>query len=207
MKKLLFVFALLYYHITYAQDTIIKNNGEQILSRITEISSTEIKYKKFNFQEGPTYIEKKADVRSINYSTGVKQEFKTEFPPVKKQIDTLKIAGTLNDDDYYGHPERGHLSISKKIFMRDDTEITEEEFYDWLTYSKNAEIIDLARKSKLAKIYKKINLGFMAGGFILIGSPPLFILSESLFVYCYFKSSKTYKISIKKAVELYNKTP
>lgn len=206
MKKLLFVFTLLYCHLTNAQDTIIKYNGEQILSRITEISSTEIKYKKFSFQDGPTYIEKKADVRSINYSTGVKQEFKTEFPPVKKQTDTLNTAGTINDD-YYGHPERGHLSISKKIFMRDDTEITEEEFYDWLTYSKDAEIIDLAKKSKRAKIYKKINLGFMAGGLILVGSPPLFILSESIFVYSYYKSWKTYKISIKKAVELYNKTP
>ena len=58
-----------------AQDVIVKKDGSTILSKVTDISSTEIKYKKFSNQQGPTYTISTADVLSINYENGDKDTF------------------------------------------------------------------------------------------------------------------------------------
>ena len=38
-----------------AQDVIVKKDGSTILSKVLEVSSTDIKYKKFSNPDGPTY--------------------------------------------------------------------------------------------------------------------------------------------------------
>ena len=38
-----------------AQDVIVKTDNSTILSKVLEITSTEIKYKKWNNQDGTTY--------------------------------------------------------------------------------------------------------------------------------------------------------
>ena len=70
MKKLFLFIILFYYQSAKAQDTIIKFDEEQIISKIIEITPREVKYKKFTFQDGPTYVEEKSAIRSIKYSNG-----------------------------------------------------------------------------------------------------------------------------------------
>ena len=53
-----------------AQDVIVKKDGTTILSKVLEISSTEIKYKKWSNQDGPMYSIDKSEVHSINYQNG-----------------------------------------------------------------------------------------------------------------------------------------
>ncbi|MFA5783161.1 MAG: hypothetical protein WC868_12915 [Bacteroidales bacterium] len=53
-----------------AQDTIVKKNGQVIISKVTEISPTEIKYKDWNNSEGPSYVIYREDVRKIKYENG-----------------------------------------------------------------------------------------------------------------------------------------
>ena len=51
----------------FAQDIIVQNNGNTILSKVIEIGSTEVKYKKFSNLNGPTYTIAKAEILVINY--------------------------------------------------------------------------------------------------------------------------------------------
>lgn len=75
MKKL-FVLSLLLVAINvYAQDVIVQKNGTTIISKILEVGSTEIKYKKFSNPDGPVYSISKSDVISINYENGDKDLF------------------------------------------------------------------------------------------------------------------------------------
>ena len=53
-----------------AQDVIVKKDGTTILSKVLEISGTEIKYKKWSNQDGPMYSIDKSEVHLINYQNG-----------------------------------------------------------------------------------------------------------------------------------------
>ena len=61
-----------------AQDVITKRNGDDIEAKVLEILDSEIKYKKFNFLDGPTYTEKKSEILIIRYENGSKDIFVEE---------------------------------------------------------------------------------------------------------------------------------
>lgn len=67
-----------------AQDVIICRNGDEITSKVLKISKTEIEYKKWNNQDGPTYTLEKAEVFMIKYQNGDKDVFK-ETPAAPAQ--------------------------------------------------------------------------------------------------------------------------
>ena len=53
-----------------SQDVILKKDNTTILSKVLEVTSTEIKYKKWSNQDGPTYSISRSEVVSINYQNG-----------------------------------------------------------------------------------------------------------------------------------------
>ncbi len=57
--------------VAYSQDVIYTTGGNKLQTKVTEINSTDIKYKDFNNLEGPTYVITKKDVVLIQYSNGV----------------------------------------------------------------------------------------------------------------------------------------
>ena len=61
-----------------AQDVITKRNGDDIEAKVLEVLDSEIKYKKFNFLDGPTYTEKKSEILLIRYENGSKDIFVEE---------------------------------------------------------------------------------------------------------------------------------
>ena len=80
MKKVLLLSMLLTATCTFAQDVIVKKDGSTILSKVIEIGTSEVKYKKFTNQKGPTYSIRKSDVRAINYENGEKETFADAVP-------------------------------------------------------------------------------------------------------------------------------
>ena len=75
MKKILFLLLLLSSTSAFAQDVIVKKDGATILSKVIEIGTSEVKYKKFSNQNGPTYTIRISDILSINYQNGEREEF------------------------------------------------------------------------------------------------------------------------------------
>lgn len=76
MKQFLpFIFLLLSSISLSAQDVIFKQDGSEIKAEVTEIGSTEIKYKKFENLSGPVYTILKNDVFMIKYKNGTKDVF------------------------------------------------------------------------------------------------------------------------------------
>ncbi len=76
MKKLVItILALLFSMSAFSQDFIILRNGDMIQSMVQEISSTEIKYKKFSNLNGPMYVVNISEVLSINFENGEKEVF------------------------------------------------------------------------------------------------------------------------------------
>lgn len=77
----------------YAQDVIVKKDGSTILAKVLTIGETEVEYKKFNKQDGPTYKISVDKLLSINYESGDKETFeqpqaKLESPQATKKAAT-----------------------------------------------------------------------------------------------------------------------
>ena len=58
---------------------ITKKTSEDIQAKVTEVTTTEIKYKRFDNQSGPTFTILKSDVLMIRYENGSKDIF-TDVP-------------------------------------------------------------------------------------------------------------------------------
>ena len=81
IRKNLFFAALLFIccsNALQAQDIITLKTGDEIPAKVLGIENLVIKYKKFDNQEGPTYIIRKSDVFSIKYEDGTKDIFLTD---------------------------------------------------------------------------------------------------------------------------------
>lgn len=77
MKKLflgLFTF-LLSTTLCFSQDVLTKKSGDDILAKVLEVTSTEVKYKKFDNQSGPIFTILKSELLMVRYENGTKDLF------------------------------------------------------------------------------------------------------------------------------------
>jgi hypothetical protein len=61
--------------ICFSQDVITKKSGEDIQAKISEITTTQIKYNRFDNLKGPIYSIDKSEVLMIRYENGTKDIF------------------------------------------------------------------------------------------------------------------------------------
>lgn len=66
-----------------AQDLITTRDGKDIHAKIIEVTPDEIKYKKFDNQDGPLFTMRKADVLIIRYQNGENEVFANETSSAK----------------------------------------------------------------------------------------------------------------------------
>lgn len=89
---------LLISSICYSQDIITYRNGTEVKVKVTEVNATEVKFKRTDNIDGPTYTVLKDDLFLIKYENGTKEVFSTETIPTP--VTTNK---TDNDDDELGY--------------------------------------------------------------------------------------------------------
>ncbi len=97
MKKILIsIFCIIFSTLLFSQDNIILKSGEELKVKITEVSDSNIKYKKLDFLEGPNFTINTSDIFMIKYSNGHKQVFNTTQEPSisKEQYSTIE-EGTI----------------------------------------------------------------------------------------------------------------
>ncbi|MDR1562590.1 MAG: porin family protein [Dysgonamonadaceae bacterium] len=78
-----------------AQDIITKRNGDEIKAKVTEVGTTEIKYKRSGNETGPTYTLPKSEIFMVKYENGEKDIFQTadaEPEPEQKPVPVKEVA-------------------------------------------------------------------------------------------------------------------
>ncbi len=161
MKKYFLLFSILIsINSLIAQDTIYKRSGETIVAKISELTPTEIKYKRFDFQDGPTYTVLKSTVESIKYSNGLKESFK------KEEIAPTGVT-TEKPDYYVAGTQNNKISIRGRQFFYKNQYHSEKEIQNFLLETRNKEIVGYVTKSRQAK--KMQYIGFAAIPLGLIG--------------------------------------
>ena len=79
MKRLiLLAFLLVAGYSAFAQDIITKKDETDIKAKISEVGTTEVKYKNFSNLDGPDYTISKSDILMITYENGERDIFNTE---------------------------------------------------------------------------------------------------------------------------------
>ena len=76
MKRfILSIVALAITSVCFAQDIIVQKDGNTIPAKVIKVTQSEVEYKKFNNQDGPTYTISIKDLLCINYENGATDTF------------------------------------------------------------------------------------------------------------------------------------
>jgi hypothetical protein len=116
MKRILILLLIgLSSNLIFAQDLIVKQNGDEIKSKILEITIETIKYKDFEFQDGPTRNINISDVFMIIYENGKREKFSVlqsqnseEENPISKENN-----GNVNKRGFIGLELGANVPIGK----------------------------------------------------------------------------------------------
>lgn len=115
-KQLFVIFSLLFAtEMAIAQDVIVKNDGSTISSKVEEINSTDIKYKKWGNLDGPLYSISRADVVVINYQNG------------EIEVIQSNTAKTPNNDSFLAINRRSEMERDGRDLEIDGHELSDEE--------------------------------------------------------------------------------
>lgn len=74
----------------FSQDVITQKSGEDIQAKILEVNQTDVKYKKFDNQNGPTFTLLKSEVIMIKYENGTNDYFNKNLVALDNEM--LKIS-------------------------------------------------------------------------------------------------------------------
>lgn len=77
---------------TFAQDVIVKRDGEEIQCKILEVSTNKVKFKQWKNQNGPTFVEKKTDILMLKYENGQKEVISYSGPVGEAKIEEIAEA-------------------------------------------------------------------------------------------------------------------
>lgn len=97
MKKLLIasLTTLFFATMCYSQDVITTKVGEDFQTKVLEVTPTEVKYKKFDNQDGPIFSLLKSDVLMIRYQNGTRDIFNED-----KRNETTTVQSVSGADLY-----------------------------------------------------------------------------------------------------------
>lgn len=123
IKFLSVVVLAMFSFIAHAQDVIVKKDGNTITSKVTEITSSEIKYKKFSNQNGPTYTINNNEVNYINYENGERETINASVNSNNTSISFVNTPGGTNASDtellnnFYANTAKKQKNLRKQLIL------------------------------------------------------------------------------------------
>jgi hypothetical protein len=98
-----------------AQDIIIKKNGDEVKSKVVEITNDAIKYRKWENQDGPIYSIDKAEVFKIKYENGQNDFFGNYNAPQAVAPNTPEPKNSIDKEKNSSEYERYNSLARRKI--------------------------------------------------------------------------------------------
>jgi hypothetical protein len=94
-------------------DVLVFRDGTEILAKITELNESQVRYKRCDNVEGPTYVTEKSDLFMLKYSNGTREVMPA--PPSRATVISPappKTPGTLrNQEAKYDEPSSANVSL------------------------------------------------------------------------------------------------
>ena len=99
-----------------AQDIITLRNGDEIQAKVSKISDTEIEYKQWNNQAGPTYAKSISDIFMIKFENGEKTVFNLQ--QTNTQNTKLNSTAVYGEEPMYRKGRDIYIG-SRKLYQSD----------------------------------------------------------------------------------------
>lgn len=116
MKKIiLYCLAMIATTVSFAQDVIVTTDSKKIEAKIVEVSTLQVKYLDFNYQEGPTFVLSTDEISSIIFSNGQVKVYEHNTPKsivFKPELKNEHIIRSGNRYYYDGEMMRGKVYAS-----------------------------------------------------------------------------------------------
>lgn len=92
MKKFICALSVMVFSsmMAHAQDIVTLKNGEDVLAKVLEVGTREVKYTLFEEPDGPVYIVNKSDILIIRYESGRNEIFNKTLPGPNRE-DSVEI--------------------------------------------------------------------------------------------------------------------
>jgi len=122
MKKfIMFFFAtFLVANCLFSQDIITKKSGEDIQAKVLEVTTTEVKYKKFDNLNGPVFSILKSELLLIRYENGSKDVFNDNKKVEEKTISVkdMYLEGQSDANRFYkGYKGAGSTVLVTSLLL------------------------------------------------------------------------------------------
>lgn len=139
-----------------AQDTLIMANGAYLPAKVIEVNTSEIKYKKADNPDGPTFVISKAEVSSIRYKNGTVDKIVYTTPQNSAPIN--------NTPQYIAPPPPPpdpKIYQSGSRYISDGHRFGNAELYNKLLSANDMKITSEVRKAKTGAGLKYLTLGMI----------------------------------------------
>ena len=114
-----------------AKDVIVMKSSDSIEAKILEVTPTEVKYKKMNYLDGPTFIILKSEISKITYGNGDVESFvqKEEKSAVLESTSDIANTGTEADTSTTTANTEANTTVSTSTILPVDSaeSVSEEE--------------------------------------------------------------------------------
>ncbi|MDR2913701.1 MAG: hypothetical protein LBV74_02515 [Tannerella sp.] len=111
----------------FAQDIIFRNNGAEIQAIVREVGVDEVKYKKFNNQNGPIYRLRKSEISMIEYEDGSRDVFNDVSASIEDRVQTsVNQKNNYRSNNIYSDYQ---LPASRHVLSEQDEEQYSKKIY------------------------------------------------------------------------------
>jgi hypothetical protein len=143
-----------------AQDTLYTKELKKIEAKVIEITPDEIKYKKADNVNGPTYIEPKLNVTMIVYSNGVKEIIKSDPVSVNSKVNS-------NSNNYYTPKNvSARIEIAGNQYRYNGDVYSEKKIQRLLMDTRNSNIVGYVNKARQAQKIQYVGFAAIPLGII-----------------------------------------
>jgi hypothetical protein len=145
----IFIFS---FFISSSQDTITKISGDVIVAKIIEVGTTEIKYKRFDMQDGPDFVDLKSNIKTIRYENGLVEDLQPVKPKAEvKSVTTVPVESTK-------------IEPLGKRFKCGDIYLKEMKMYKFALQKNDETLTKAIKKAKSSKWKKYFIFGMIPFG-------------------------------------------
>ena len=139
LSAIVFVAAMLFAAFpSFAQDIITKKDGTDIQAKVLEVNENEVKYKRYDYLDGPIFTMLKSDILIVRYENGTNDVFNgkgrtvpvvvPESQPTVKDVDDRDRDEVKKDKkDSKKESKKESKQESKKDVKKKDKKASEEE--------------------------------------------------------------------------------
>lgn len=132
MKANCLIFSFLFaFNFLHAQDTLVKQSGDTLAVILLEVNPENLRYKRFDYQNGPTFTVFKQEIKFVIYANGKRETFEHPVFPLRlKQSSDVDLS----------------IQTSGKYFFYKDIRIAEADMLAIVSKQKDKKLDEMVRK-------------------------------------------------------------